>query len=164
MFNPESLSNLVLVLTTWGGAFLVALWISLIFWVNRDIQTRSHDNVLRTLSLLAAALLFLPGIVIYLVLRPPRTIEEEYQQTLEEEALLRTIDEAQQCPGCDQRVQSNWLVCPNCNTRLKKTCHKCSQPMDLNWNLCPYCGTTAPGARLESAPVQEPPPPVLDLD
>lgn len=163
MFNPESLSNLVLILTAWGGAFLVALWVSLIFWVNRDIQTRTHDNVLRILSLLAVAILFLPGVVIYLVLRPPRTIEEEYQQTLEEEALLRTIEEVAHCPGCDQRVQANWLVCPDCNTRLKKNCHKCGQPLDLNWNLCPYCGTTVPGARVESTPVDDPAPPLLDL-
>lgn len=163
MFTPESLSNLVLISTAWGSAFLVALWVSLIFWVNRDIQTRTHDNVLRILSLLAVTLLFLPGVVIYLVLRPSRTIDEEYQQTLEEEALLRTIEEVQQCPGCDQRVQANWLICPSCNTRLKKTCHKCGQPMDLNWNLCPFCGTSAPGARAKSATAPEPPP-IMDLD
>jgi hypothetical protein len=147
MFNPETLSNILLFLTAWGGAFQVALWISLIFWTNRDIQTRTHDNLLRILSLLAVGLLFLPGIVIYLILRPSHTIDEEYQQSLEEEALLRSIEEVQQCPGCNRRIAPNWLVCPDCHTKLKKTCHQCSRPMELNWNLCPYCGTPALEAR-----------------
>jgi hypothetical protein len=36
--------------------------------------------------------LFIPGVIIYLVLRPAKTIEEEYLTTLEEEALLRAIE------------------------------------------------------------------------
>ena len=36
--------------------------------------------------------LFIPGVIVYLVLRPAKTIEEEYLTTLEEEALLRAIE------------------------------------------------------------------------
>jgi RNA polymerase subunit RPABC4/transcription elongation factor Spt4 len=155
MFNPESISNLLLVLTAWGGAFLIALWLSLIFWAFRDIQSRTQDTFIRILAVLVVTLLFLPGVVVYLILRPQRTLEEEYQQTLEEEALLRAIEEVQHCPGCSRRVADNWLACPDCHTRLKKACHHCSRLMDLHWNLCPFCGTPAPGMRKENLTLDE---------
>jgi RNA polymerase subunit RPABC4/transcription elongation factor Spt4 len=147
--DPQSLSNLIMLLAAWGAAFLVALWVSLIFWTYRDVRTRSRDQVIRILSIIIVALLFLPGIVIYLILRPANTVEEEYQQTLEEEALLQSIEDIPVCPGCGRKTQETWMVCPTCHTRLKKTCHNCRKLMDLSWNLCPYCGTPAPGKRRE---------------
>jgi Double zinc ribbon len=145
--DPQTLSNLIMLLAAWGAAFLVALWVSLIFWTYRDIRTRSRDQLIRILSIIIVALLFLPGIVIYLILRPANTIEEEYQHTLEEEALLQSIEDIPVCPGCGRKTQETWMVCPTCHTRLKKTCHNCRKLMELSWNLCPYCGTPAPGKR-----------------
>jgi hypothetical protein len=149
ILDPSSFSNVVLLLSACGGAFLAALWLSLVIWTYRDIRSRARDPLARILAVLVVAVLFLPGIVVYLILRPSRTLEEEYQSTLEEEALLQSIEDASLCPGCGRRVKENWLVCPNCHTRLKKSCHQCSKPMELPWNLCPYCGTPAPGMRRE---------------
>lgn len=149
MFDPGFLNNLMLVLTAWGGAFLVALWLSLVIWTYRDVRRRARDPMARLLAVLVVAVLFLPGVVIYLILRPARSLEEDYQQTLEEEALLQSIEEAALCPGCGRRVKENWILCPNCHTKLKKTCLHCNRPMELPWNLCPYCGTPAPGMRRE---------------
>lgn len=154
-FDPSSLGNLMLILTAWGGAFLAALWLSLVIWTYRDIRRRARDPLARILALLVVAILFLPGIVIYLILRPPRTLEEEYQHTLEEEALLQAIEDASLCPGCGRRTKDNWLVCPNCHTKLKKTCHNCGKHMELPWNLCPYCGTPTPGMRREGLTLDE---------
>jgi hypothetical protein len=39
--DPSFLSSLVLVLTAFGGAFLAALWISLVIWTYRDIRSRA---------------------------------------------------------------------------------------------------------------------------
>lgn len=147
--DPRTISNLIMLLTAWGAAFLVALWVSLIFWTYRDVRTRSRDRVIRILSIIIVALLFLPGVVIYLILRPANTVEEEYQHTLEEEALLQSIEDIPVCPGCGRKIQESWMVCPSCNTRLKKACHNCRKLMELSWNLCPYCGTPAPGKRRE---------------
>jgi RNA polymerase subunit RPABC4/transcription elongation factor Spt4 len=147
--DPTNLSNFMLILTAWGGAFLAALWLSLIVWTYRDIRARARDPLGRILAVLVVAVLFLPGIVIYLILRPHRTLEDEYQHTLEEEALLQSIEEIALCPGCGRHTKENWLVCPNCHTKLKKTCHHCGKLMDLPWNLCPYCGTPTPGMRRE---------------
>jgi hypothetical protein len=148
-FDPTSLTGLVIVITAFGGAFLAALWLSLVVWTYRDIRARARDPLARLLAVLVVAILFLPGIVVYLILRPPRTLEQDYQSTLEEEALLQSIEDAQLCPGCGRRVKENWIICPGCHTRLKKNCHQCNKLMELPWNLCPYCGTPAPGMRRE---------------
>lgn len=153
--NPTIFSDILLILTAWGAAFLLALWVSLIFWTYRDIKLRSQDNLMRILSILVVTILFLPGVVIYMILRPARTLDEEYQQTLEEEALLRSIEDANHCPGCSRRIQNKWLICPDCHTRIHKTCHHCGSSMDLHWNLCPACGTPAPGMRKEGLSLDE---------
>lgn len=137
-------------LAAWGAAFVAALWLGLIFWTYRDIRSRARDPYQHILAVIIVALLFLPGVVVYLILRPGRTLEDEYQHTLEEEALLQSIEELPVCPGCGRRIKDNWVVCPNCHTRLKKPCHQCRKLMELSWNLCPYCGTPAPGMRLEN--------------
>jgi RNA polymerase subunit RPABC4/transcription elongation factor Spt4 len=148
-FDPSSLNNFLLILAALGGAFLAALWLSLILWTYRDIRSRIRDPLVRILAVLLVAVLFLPGIVVYLILRPPQTMEDEYQHMLEEEALLQAIEERSACPGCGRHTDEEWLVCPNCYTKLRKNCHNCGKLMKLPWSLCPYCGTPEPGKRIE---------------
>lgn len=149
MIDPALLKQLSMIGTGFAAAFLAALWLSLIFWTFRDIRSRSRDPLMRILAVIVSALLFLPGILVYLVLRPPHTLEEEYQHALEEEALLQSIEEAALCPGCNHHVQTDWIACPNCHTVLKKTCTSCGKSLQLSWNLCPYCATPVPGAAKE---------------
>ncbi len=144
-FDPGSLSGFLLVLTAFGGAFLAALWIALVIWTYRDIRARARDPLVQILSALLVAVLNLPGVIVYLILRPARTLEEEYQHTLEEESLLQALEDLPLCPGCERRVKDDWQVCPNCHTKLKKACHHCGKLMELPWNVCPYCGTPVPG-------------------
>jgi RNA polymerase subunit RPABC4/transcription elongation factor Spt4 len=167
IINPTNTSNLLLILAAWGAAFLAALWLSLIIWAYRDIRSRARDPLIRFLAVIIVALLFLPGIVIYLILRPSHTLEDEYQQTLEEEALLQAIEDTPTCPGCGRRVREAWMVCPNCHTKLKKVCHECGKLMELPWNLCPYCGIPAPGMRRDNISLEEalqPPPSIESTD
>lgn len=154
-FDPSFISNLVLVSTAFAAAFAAALWLSLLFWTYRDIRKRVRDPLVRVLAVLVVAVLFLPGILIYLIMRPPQTLEDEYQYTLEEEALLQSIEDKPLCPGCGRQIQEEWTVCPNCHTRLKKNCHQCGRLMELAWNLCPYCGTPAPGMRRENVTMDD---------
>jgi hypothetical protein len=149
-FDPTQLSTIVLLATGFAAALFAALWLSLIFWTYRDIRRRTRQMFERILAVLVVAVLFLPGVLVYLILRPPRTLEEEFQQGLEEEALLQSIEDNAVCPGCGRRVREDWVACPSCYTRLKKPCHQCGRLMELPWNLCPYCGTPAPGMRREN--------------
>ena len=144
-------SDISLTLTAIAAGFLAALWLSLAVWTFRDIRRRARDPFTRILAVLLVLLLFLPGLLLYLILRPSVTLEEEYQHTLEEEALLQNIEDVALCPGCNRRIQPDWMVCPSCHTLLKKRCPNCSELMELPWNLCPYCAEPLPGVRLENA-------------
>lgn len=146
-FDPVFLSNYSLVIVGFGAAFLVALWVSLLIWTYRDMRSRGRDNLALILALLLVAILTFPGIIIYLVLRPKQTLEEEYQKTLEEEALLQAIEDQILCPGCERKVNEEWVICPSCHTRLNKTCVQCGKPLELSWNICPFCETPIIGFR-----------------
>ena len=147
--DPSFLKQLTTFAVGFSAAFLAALWLSLIFWTNRDIRKRSRDRVLRIIAVVVVTVFFLPGFLIYLVLRPGHTLEEEYQRALEEEALLQAIEGAALCPGCERHLQPDWIVCPGCGTVLKKTCESCGHLIELPWNICPYCATAVPGMPVE---------------
>jgi RNA polymerase subunit RPABC4/transcription elongation factor Spt4 len=155
ILDPITLKNILLILTGFATAFISALWLSLIIWTYRDIRRRVRDRMVRVLAVLVVAILFLPGLLIYVILRPSNTLENEYQQTLEEEALLQSIEDNSVCPGCNRQIKEDWVACPNCHTKLKKPCHQCGKLMELAWNLCPYCGTPGPGMRRDNMSMDE---------
>ena len=140
-FDLNSLSTTVLIAAAFGAAFIAALWLSIIIWTARDIRSRTKDPMARILAVLVVILLFLPGLLIYAILRPSRTLEDQFHQSLEEEALLQTIEDLPLCPSCSRKVQKNWMLCPTCHTRLNKKCSQCKNLLELSWNLCPYCGS-----------------------
>lgn len=155
IFDTTFLSGFTLVLAGFAGAFLVAMWVALIVWTFRDIRARHRDRLVHFLATALVGILNLPGVLVYLVLRPTRSLEDEYQQTLEEEALLQNIEDQSVCPGCERRIWDDWVVCPTCQTKLRKPCHSCKRLMELPWNICPYCGTPAPGMRKEGGTMDE---------
>jgi RNA polymerase subunit RPABC4/transcription elongation factor Spt4 len=147
IINLDALGNVFLYLSAFLGAVVAGLWLSLVIWTLRDIRSRTRDRAAHALSALLVALLNLPGLLIYTILRPSLTLDEKYQQTLEEEALLAHIESSVSCPGCGSVVDSEWQICPHCHTRLHKPCENCRRLMELPWQLCPYCGHHAPHTR-----------------
>jgi hypothetical protein len=144
-----SLQSLLLYLTALFGAFLVALWVGLVFWTYRDLRARTTDRLTPLAAAITVAILGPAGVVLVLLLRPRMTLEDVYQQALEEESLLTGIESHLTCPGCGTRAHPEWQVCPLCHTRLRKPCGHCGKTLDLNWKVCPFCAAAAPGARAE---------------
>jgi len=137
-----NLITIVQILVAVISGFFVAFTLSLVVWTYRDIRSRSRDVFAHILAALIVLLFNVPGLVIYLILRPKETLAEAYERALEEEALLQDIEEKQACPGCKQPVQPDYMVCPNCHTKLRKPCVHCGRLLHLKWNICPYCGTS----------------------
>ncbi|MCK6628270.1 MAG: zinc ribbon domain-containing protein [Anaerolineae bacterium] len=128
------------VILAFGGAFFLALWLSLIIWTFRDVKRRSRDVFAILLATLMVVVFGPLGLVLYFLLRPPVTLAELYERSLEEEALLQDLEERPRCPGCSRQVDEAWVVCPDCHTTLKKICPHCQKSLNLLWNICPYCG------------------------
>jgi RNA polymerase subunit RPABC4/transcription elongation factor Spt4 len=133
------------------AAFLTALWVSAVIWAFRDIRARSRDVFAQILATLMVLIFFpvfpLPGLTLYFILRPRETLAEIYERSLEEEALLQGIEERLACPGCNRRIEEEYMICPTCHTRLKKACPSCGRLLHLRWNICPYCGAVQTAAK-----------------
>lgn len=140
-----------------AGVWALLLWLSIVVWVYRDIRERTRDLGLQVLALFVGVLFFpgfnIPGLALYLMLRPRETLEEAYARSLEEEALLREIGDEGMCPSCRRFVERTWRICPFCATQLKDICSRCEQLLSFNWVACPYCGTERRGMNVpEPAP------------
>ncbi len=144
------------------GAFLLAFWISMIVWTFRDVRSRSRDIFAQLLATLMVIVFNIPGLLLYFILRPPQTLAEVYDRALEEEALLKDIEERLTCPGCKRKVEKGFMFCPDCHTRLKKACPACERLLHLKWNICPYCGAS-PGVPAFTPP-QRQAPEVVEMD
>jgi RNA polymerase subunit RPABC4/transcription elongation factor Spt4 len=151
------------ILSTVCGGVTIALLGGMAIWAFRDIRARSRDILAQILATLLVLVLPIVGLVVYLMLRPRETLAGAYERSLEQEALLQAIEEPEVCPGCGQRVKSDYLYCPACRTRLKKACLECGRPLHLSWSLCPYCGASVtpqvlepvPTSKSEAAPIEE---------
>ncbi len=143
---PQVITMLVLV----TALFVTSLWLGMVLWVFRDIRSRTRDIVVQILATLMVAILTLPGLILYYLIRPHETLAEAYEHALEQEALLQAVEESEVCPSCGAKTRSEFLYCPYCHTQLKKRCTACGEILQLDWNICPYCG--AP----QGTPVVEP--------
>jgi RNA polymerase subunit RPABC4/transcription elongation factor Spt4 len=123
------------------AAYLLVMWIAALVWTYRDIQARTRDNFTQAICLLIVLVFNLPGLLLYLVLRPKDTLSEMYDRQLEAEALLHEIQEQAACPSCRRKVDNDFIVCPYCRSTLRTACEECSKPLTSGWVLCPYCGT-----------------------
>ena len=121
------------------AAYLIVVWIALVFWTYRDIRQRSRDPIVQLAATLLVLVFTFPGHWVYLILRPRTTLIEAYERSLEEEALLQELEDTKACPQCKRRIQDDYLVCPSCGVQLKEPCRSCGKPLSYAWSMCPYC-------------------------
>jgi hypothetical protein len=77
--------------------------------------------------------------------RPPEYIQDARERDLEIKAMEERLSQLdQRCPVCRAKVESSYLVCPVCTTRLRSACPSCGQPLESLWQVCPYCATDIP--------------------
>ena len=130
--------------------YVVMLWLGTAYWAFRDMQARGENPILpyvaSALIIFFTPLLFLFAVVLYMIVRPRETLAEVYERSLAEESLLAEVEKNELCPVCRDRVHSDWLVCPNCRTRLHRVCPSCNRLADPEWSLCAYCGHEFPQA------------------
>ena len=135
-----------------GIAYLIALWFALVAWTFRDIEARSRSVFTQVFSTLLVVLFFVPGLLLYLILRPKETLDQAFQRALEEEYLLQDLDDLPLCPGCQRTVDPEFVLCPHCQTALRGPCPACSRLIDLRWDVCPYCAVPVDRAALGAPP------------
>jgi RNA polymerase subunit RPABC4/transcription elongation factor Spt4 len=124
--------------------YVVLLWLGTAYWAFRDMQARTENPILpyfaAALIVFFTPLLFVFAVILYLIVRPRESLAEVYERSLAEETLLAEVEKNKLCPTCRQRVGPDWLVCPNCRTRLHRICPACTRLAEPDWALCAYCG------------------------
>lgn len=135
--------------------YVGALWLTLIFWAYRDARRRSRSATFQVSAVALVAFFFVPGLWLYLLMRPRLTLTQQYATSLEEEALLQELDDVLACPSCNRRVREEYLLCPSCLFELKTPCETCEKPLAQAWLACPFCGKRRAGiaAAIRRAPV-----------
>lgn len=153
----NTIGSALQVLVAFCGAFLFAFWLAMVIWTWRDIRSRSRDIFAAILAVVLVAVFSIVGLLLYLLLRPKETLAEAYDRALEEEALLRSVEEQLVCPNCQRAVDKHWRYCAYCHTQIKKDCPSCGNLLELGWSLCPYCGSDASQPKMRTR--EELPPP-----
>ncbi|MSQ15008.1 MAG: zinc ribbon domain-containing protein [Dehalococcoidia bacterium] len=148
MSLPQELLVVIQVTVAMIVAYAVALWFSLLVWTYRDIRARSKDLLVHLFSVIIVTAFNLPGLLMYLALRPRETLADRYDRALEEETLLRDLEERLACPRCKRLAQADFIICPYCRASLRQPCPGCGKSLDLEWKACPYCTIAVSAAEL----------------
>jgi RNA polymerase subunit RPABC4/transcription elongation factor Spt4 len=137
----EVIARGVQLLIALAGAYLLALWFVLVVWTYRDIEQRSKNVLTQIFSTLLVVLFYVPGVLLYMILRPKETLDQAFQRSLEEEYLLQDLEELPVCHSCHRYVEDDYILCPHCQTTLRKPCVQCERLVSIHWTTCPYCGS-----------------------
>jgi Double zinc ribbon len=118
----------------------VVLWLGLAFRVHRDARRRVGDGFLVALATLLALAVPFVGPLVYLLFRPPETLDESRVRRVELLALRDHVGRPEPvCPVCRTEIEDDFIVCPVCTSRLKHRCARCDAGLDPLWQACPYC-------------------------
>ncbi len=124
------------------GIILVIFWIVVLYWVWFDASERSSSTFVKICYVLLVGILNIIGLIIYLLIRPSRTIEEIYWGDLERRYLKYETAELGDCPQCGAQLAPGYIYCPNCRYELKVKCSHCGIYVDRGNTYCPNCGST----------------------
>ena len=114
---------------------VIAIYALVVVWVSRDAFQRGSLWWAWAL----VSLIPIVGIIAYLLLRPSLMQVDRSEQELEITLKQRELMKYGECANCGYPVESDYIICPNCHTRLKNLCPTCGHALDPSWSVCPYC-------------------------
>jgi RNA polymerase subunit RPABC4/transcription elongation factor Spt4 len=134
-------SDTWLVIRNLAILFVIVFWLATVYWVYKDARRRIEDAWLVAMAVILGLVPFI-GPLVYLFFRPPEYLEDRRERELEIRAMEEQIGQrVSTCPVCRAAVESDFLVCPVCTTKLKQACTSCKAPLEPLWQVCPYCET-----------------------
>jgi hypothetical protein len=125
------------------AAYVAVLWIALCYWTFLDARRRSSSLAIQIAAPMLVISFFIPGLLVYLLVRPRTTIAERSEARLQ---LALALEYAGQCPNCRGHVREDYILCPACSFTLRSSCGRCSHALERTWSQCPYCGLVSENA------------------
>ena len=137
-------------------SYALVLWLSAVVWAYRDVRSRTDDQASQIIAVILVAVFNVPGLLVYLVIRPHGTIEGLFERSIENEAMLHELQlSANACQGCRRPIEDEFVICPWCRIVLREPCRSCGKSVRTSWAACPYC--TADRVPPRPQPVAAPP-------
>ena len=121
--------------------FAAVFWLATVWWIYKDARRRVEDPWLVAVGVMLGILVPFLGVFIYMLFRPPEYLDDVRERELEIKAMEESLGTADRCPVCRAVVDSTFLACPVCKTKLKESCRRCKAPLEPLWQICPYCET-----------------------
>ena len=123
IFGPVVSAVMILFLV-----LIVLLYIVSIFWTLRDADARGVSNkAYKWLSIIPFA-----GVLAYILMRPPLLKIDKDEQELDIALKRRQLDYYGNCKNCGEPVTDDYIVCPNCEKKLKDTCDNCGSAIKFS--------------------------------
>jgi RNA polymerase subunit RPABC4/transcription elongation factor Spt4 len=119
--------------------FIALLYILSIIWVIRDSYLRGTNSTVWGI----VALVPFVGAMAYAMMRPPLYASDREEQNIGLLLQQRELMDYGECPQCGYPTIRDYVLCPNCHTRLRNQCGVCGHTLEQEWSICPYCGTRA---------------------
>jgi RNA polymerase subunit RPABC4/transcription elongation factor Spt4 len=139
-------------------SYALVLWLSAVVWVYRDIRNRTTDQISQLIAVVLVAVFNVPGLVVYLVIRPQTSLADAYERSLEAEAILHELQlTANSCQGCRRPIDDDFNICPHCRIVLREPCRSCGRLVRTSWAACPYCAADRAPARAQPIPPAQSP-------
>lgn len=135
-FNQYNLPVLLQIL----ALYLLFMWLAVVVWTLRDITTRSRNLLVIVAITLFVAIGSVPALVIYLLIRPGETLEDNKNKDLFYASILD--EKVSVCKNCHGLVRLSHKFCPHCSHSLEQLCPGCARKVNPTWNFCPHCQTT----------------------
>ncbi len=118
--NDPALASLALAGIVTGVALVIAPFLFLFGYVNRDAKRRGMNSTLWTLLVIVLFPAYLAvGFIIYFLMREPLPYP---------------------CPQCGNTVGARFNFCPTCKCNLYPSCPQCKREIAETDKFCPYCG------------------------
>lgn len=150
----NSIATVLGIVVALFGAFLFAFWIAMGIWTFNDIRSRTRDWLAIGLACLLTLIFPLVGLILYMMIRPKETLADVYDRALEEEAILRELEESVTCHACGVPVKEAWVFCPNCHAQQQYACASCGSLVRQEWDICVQCGSSQSGDPAYGQPAQ----------
>ena len=90
--DPKSLISIIKLI----AVYFALVWVSLVIWVIKDVTNRTSNIFMHIVGILSVLLFPIFGIFIYLLIRPQKTLFEQYYENEFEH--LNTSDEKKVTP------------------------------------------------------------------
>jgi glucan phosphoethanolaminetransferase (alkaline phosphatase superfamily) len=119
--------------------YFFVIWVIILIWITKDIKNRTNNIFLQILSILTV-LIFTPfGLFLYLLIRPTKTLFEQYYSEIEHNLDSLLVD----------MIKNIWKK--NFNII---SCLECSKYIQAEFKYCPYCKKKVNSKKIKTKPLK----------